>query len=402
MPENITGLDSIMAEADVQGVLLMVYHALARNSLYRSGIEKWKNPAHRLAANNIRIFQYHELLHEWMTKARIPYVILKGAASAEYYPDPYLREMGDVDFLVEDKQLATVGRILETQGFTRLNEKNPQHIVYLNPIVFFEMHFQLPGMPDGSPGRMIDSYLEDIYTQSRPYGKGETDMIVPSPFHHGLILLLHTSHHLTGEGIGLRHLCDWAVFENSLGEEEFTAIFEKKLKDVGLWEFAKILTMLSCFYLGAPPRKWASVSEPGILLQSLIQDMLASGNFGIKDAERSNQTYIISSRGKNGVGNTNILQQFFSSINRIVTLKWPASHKYRLLLPIGWLYFGLGYLVNILKGKRQKIHPGKMLAGAIHRRKIYAQLRLFQAEAPDNEQRPDLAVKRACRKEPRS
>ena len=32
---------------------------------------------------------------------------------------------------------------------------------------------------------------------------------IPAPFHHGLILLLHTVHHMLGEGIGLRHLCDW-------------------------------------------------------------------------------------------------------------------------------------------------------------------------------------------------
>ena len=55
---------------------------------------------------------------------------------------------------------------------------------------------------------------------------------MPSHFHHGLNLLLHTNQHLLGEGLGLRHLCDWAVFAAGFSDEEFRELFEEKLKAV--------------------------------------------------------------------------------------------------------------------------------------------------------------------------
>lgn len=47
------------------------------------------------------------------------------------------------------------------------------------------------------------------------------NMVCPSDFHHGLILLLHTSHNMLGERIGLCHLCDWTVFVNSFTKDKF-------------------------------------------------------------------------------------------------------------------------------------------------------------------------------------
>ena len=40
----------------------------------------------------------HGELHEWMTANDVPYVAIKGLASARYYPEPNLRLMDDVDF----------------------------------------------------------------------------------------------------------------------------------------------------------------------------------------------------------------------------------------------------------------------------------------------------------------
>lgn len=52
----------------------------------RSGFAKqWKQAAAADIANNIRIAHNHKLLHDWFDDAEIPYVILKGSASASYY-----------------------------------------------------------------------------------------------------------------------------------------------------------------------------------------------------------------------------------------------------------------------------------------------------------------------------
>ena len=65
---------------------------------------------------------------------------------------------------------------------------------------------------------------------------------VPSTFHHGIVLLLHTISHISSTGVGLRHLCDWLVFVESLTEDKFIEMFSGPLQDMGILTFAKVNT----------------------------------------------------------------------------------------------------------------------------------------------------------------
>lgn len=42
-------------------------------------------------------------------------------------------------------------------------------------------------------------------------------------------MLLHLFSHLTGARIGIRHLCDWALFLNSIEEKEFLKLFQEPI-----------------------------------------------------------------------------------------------------------------------------------------------------------------------------
>jgi hypothetical protein len=66
----------------------------------------------------------------------------------------------------------------------------------------YEMHFNLVGTPHGTAGDLVRVYTKDIFekAETRTVVSGVATLL--SPFHHGLILLLHTCHHLTGEGVG--------------------------------------------------------------------------------------------------------------------------------------------------------------------------------------------------------
>ena len=370
----------VLSEAKNQAVMQLAYVALDRGVLSPEEEKKWTDCALSDLVNSIRVIHDHSVLHEWMSEDRIPYVILKGYASAFYYPVPEYRTMGDVDFLVPAEYLDRAGTILKKHGLKPWEEKHISHIVYRNPPMHLEMHFNLAGTPDGKNGEIVKEYSADVFEKAVLQNIDNDSVMLPSPFHHGLILLLHTCHHLTGEGIGLRHLCDWAVFENHFSDEEFRSLFEDKLKKIGLWYFAQVLTLLSIRYLGAEKRDWADIGECSGLLEELMQDILNGGNFGVKDKERSNEAYIISSRGKNGVGKTSIGAQIIVSLNNVVYTRWPFAKKWKIVLPAGWLYYGIKQLIRIAKGKRKKVHLRTMLTGAKQRKKVYSQLRLFDTE----------------------
>lgn len=371
----------VLNEARLQAVVQLAFAGLDKTLLSADELEKWETASALMIANNIRINYNHELLHKWLNEAGIPYVILKGCASAAYYPIPVYRCMGDVDFLVPIDKLEQAGKILESNGLTPWKEEHIAHIVYKKEGMHLEMHFNVAGLPEGRAGEMVRVYMSDIFEQSSLQHVGNGEMILPSPFHHGLILLLHTCHHMTGEGVGLRHLCDWAVFANSFSDEEFRAMFEEKLKAVGLWKFAKVLTAVSIKYLGADEKQWAQCDEK--LVDDIMKDILSGGNFGRKDVSRSLQTMLISDRGKNGVGNTSMTVQAVRSANSIVRHHWPKAKNLPILLPAGWAYFGGRRIFRELTGKRNKTNITQLVEDSSERRSLYAQLHLYESDSDE-------------------
>ena len=368
--------DELLNEAKSQAVIQLAYEALDKSLLSSEAATLWKESASKDIAKNIRVTYNHELMHQWLSEADIPYVILKGCSSAHYYPTPLYRSLGDVDFLVPSEYLEKTGKVLEDHGLKPSDQEHISHIVYRKQGMHLEMHFNLAGTPHGEAGDLVRSYMTDVYEQSSLCKIGNGEAVLPSLFHHGLILLLHTCHHLTGEGIGLRHLCDWAVFENHFSDAEFKGLFEEKLKKIGLWRFAQVLTRISINYLGAEEKAWAVCEEE--LAEQLMEDILTGGNFGRKDSNRSMQTLMISDRGKSGVGNVRMLTQLRKSGNNIIYTKWPNARNNKLLLPAGWVYFGGRRVIRELTGKRKKTQISNIVSGASSRRKLYKQLHLYE------------------------
>lgn len=375
---EVENWQAVYKEAAQQAVSPLVYECLDKSVLPPEVLKDWKNDANAALANNIRIIHNHALLDQWMSDVGIPYVILKGAASSSYYPKPVYRTMGDVDFLVPRDYLDHAGEVLESQGLKRWKQEHDAHIVYRGEgKMHLEMHYNVAGIPEGKPGEIIRDYLKDIFENPKVQNIGAESFVIPSHFHHGLILLLHTIHHLTGEGIGLRHLCDWAVFENSLSNREFCDLFEERLKKVGLWIFAQVLTRASIKYLGAEDREWSKLDNDAPV-DALMEDILSAGNFGNKDRDRSKQTLLISSRGKNGVGHNSMFSQFIQSMNYRINLRWSFTKKNGLCLILGWILYCIRYVGLIITGKRKVINASELVHESSRRRSIYKDLKLYE------------------------
>ena len=197
-----------------------------------------------------------------------------------------------------------------------------------------------------------------------------------SAFHHGLVQLMHTAEHMVTSGVGLRHLCDWAVFAASFSDEEFRELFEEKLKTVGLWRFAQLLSLTSAKFLSAPQLPWMGDAEEE-LLTGIMEDILESGNFGIKDSERINQAKLITDQGSRSIGKNGTLRQFAAAMTEKARFEWPPCKEHKFLLPVGWAFISVRHIVRIAQGERPKIHIRNMIPGAEKRRKIYQEFRLF-------------------------
>lgn len=373
---NEENLNAVWCEAYAQAVTLMAFHKSDIGILQSEKCAYIRKKLSQSLANNAKIDFEHVRICNIMQKADIPCTILKGFASALYYSDALMRSMGDVDFLVDTDNFEKANEILMQNGYVTSGKNHDVHDIYLGKICRCEMHFQPSGIPHGKAGVKVRKYLDDISEKAETVQTELGAITVPCSFHHGLIILLHMCHHLTGDGLGLRHLCDWAVFINSLGEKKFLDTFEKTFKDIGLWEFAKTMTFISCKYLGLKGMQWAQSADEKLADYILI-DIIIGGNFGQKNADRSHESLLISSKNEKKVS---MLHQFFISANSIVYKNWKAARKFKILLPFGWIFFGGRYIIRSLFGKRPKIRPNKVAKEASERMDIYAELRLFEKD----------------------
>lgn len=340
----------------------------------------------RYAVAGTQNFAEHRELHEMMSENNIPYVAMKGLASAMYYPEPSLRSMGDVDFLIRPEDLAKAGKLLESSGLNvdHGEEEDSKHITYRRPpMSIWEMHRNVNGVPSGEIGAKIQAEIDSVIESAETVTIDGVTCRVPDKFHHGLIMLLHTASHLTSEGVGLRHLCDWVVYASSLSDIEFRELFEKKLKSFGLWQFAQVLTLLGIRYLGAPKKVWAleAIEIKKIdndILDGLMEDILNGGNFGIKDRNRYREIKYISDCGEGTVGKSSIIRQGFKTMNEKIRKDFTTIGKYRILYPIGYFAEGGKYFGLLITVKRKTSGTKRMLKEAAERKRIYGGLKLFE------------------------
>ncbi len=335
----------------------------------------------QIIAKNIRVEYAHNEVHRVLSENNIPYVILKGVASASYYKEPMLRMMGDVDVLVSPENIDKADKLLKSIGFVTTDDidGDEMHIGYKRKDgISCELHRRIGWAPKNEVGDIVNKYLSDIFEKSTEYKTSNGGCILPNKFHHGLILLLHTATHLTHEGVGLRHLCDWAVFAKSFSNDEFTVLFEKPLKEMGLWRFAQLLTLCCIKHLGCDAKEWAGQATDD-LLDGMIIDILNGGNFGYKDAERYSQIKYISDRKVGSTAKKNSILQLLSSINDKTKKEFKFVNKSKLLLPIGWVCTVSKYFYMVIMGKR-RLDNVATITGAKQRKEIYSQFKLFEKD----------------------
>lgn len=371
---NDINWESVLSESRDQAVFLTVYRTV-RDLLPVELMNSWDPLFYKYTARNIRVFHAHTHIHEILSQNEIPYIILKGCASAKYYPQPADRIMGDVDFLVAKRDVERCSMILKKEGMKRCdNGLHGFHRSYSLAGVVYELHWSPPGIP-AKGNEKIEKYLNNVIKSRAVFCDNNVNCYVPDNYHHAIIVLLHNAAHMTTTGIGLRHLCDWTLLVSSLSEEETEKLLHV-FDDVGLLTYAKVLTALGTIYLGAPHKSWTDI-DSCILLDELMEDIIKSGNFGIKETTRQYQGAFIRDVRTRKISRQSIIRALFSTINWKAKGMYPSLTNHFFTVPIAWILVCCYYLFQVVLKKR----PGFSIRDTVSinkRKKLYGQLNLFE------------------------
>ncbi|MBQ8322894.1 MAG: nucleotidyltransferase family protein [Clostridia bacterium] len=371
---------AIVKESVAQTVPLATFDraTVYKNHIPEDVYAQWKNIAMGVLRSDFGVVQSQADLVELLGD-KYPYLIIKGTAAGAYYPDPELRALGDVDFLIDPAEQDELEALLVKEGYAKSNGDHPNHIVFKKPGAHLEMHFEVAGVPYGWQGEEVRAFLKNAVFEPVQRTQDVSTFHMPNDTYHGLILLLHMQHHMLGEGFGLRHLSDWAAYVARTYEKPFwTETLVPFLKKIGLFTYTAVMTKTSAKYLCVPCPDWAKDADEETC-DEIMHDILTGGNFGRKDENRAKSGMLISERGKGGTKH-GALYNLAHSLHKAVLRQYPIVKKVWIFYPFVYAYKALRFLFLSMIGKRPSLV--KMAPEAEKRKSVYDKLAVFEADEP--------------------
>lgn len=300
MELSVAGLNAVMRLAREHAVTGLVANATMRNRIViAGGVAEGRGEvvmrlmqqtmAHR--QNQRRFEDAVGRFARLMEENGIAYVVFKGLAVARYYPEPFVRTMGDVDFYVPKSCFDRAVEVIE-RGLNVVMDKEEvdKHYSFDWQGIRFEMHYQIETFGNHRHqhrfDRMIDEAMAehaDSFTVCDSDGN-ETEVSVLPPTEDLIVVFKHWFNHLLVEGVGLRQTLDLAVLLNAYRDKINVGRLMTALDGIGYMKaFRAMLAMMkryfgfewldSNFVLGCRDERYAD---------KLMAAVMESGNFGRK------------------------------------------------------------------------------------------------------------------------
>lgn len=263
-----------------------------------------------------------------LADAGIWHMPLKGAILKGYYPVFGIREMSDVDVLIDPDKVDEARRIMECAGYSHCAYDGANQDVYTKPpIHHYEFHRYLVG---GEPGDALFDYYSDVKDRLVPDGAMRFRF---TPEDMYVYMLVHEHKHFTRGGTGLRSLADMYVFLKKFeGELDFDHI-QRECEKLSIADF------------GAQNRRTAKalfgggeVAEEDLGFLSYV---MLSGVYG---TEENYFAHKVEDKGKLGY----LKERLILPLDQVQTL-YPFFYKHRVLLPVLFVY-RIGKMLTVKSG----------------------------------------------------
>lgn len=288
----------------------------------------------------------HNRLTNLFEDAGIKLVIMKGLATARYYPNPMLRTCGDIDCIVQKEDFYKAVDILLKDGYVQNHQcdDNECHVTFNKKFFSIELHKQ---WISASMSTVYDTLNSFVFAGFEAIEKvtimGMTFYSFPK-LQNGMIILQHTNRHMM-QGIGLRQVLDWLMFANKeMDDVYWNGTFKHYADEFGLTKFAITLTRMCQIYLGLSETRntWCKDADPK-LCDELMEFVLRTGNLGHNASSSKGGQIATVLRPRN-------FKKRFKNLQRRGLDNWELAKKHTILRPFAWIYQLFRFVNRGLKG----------------------------------------------------
>ncbi len=256
----------------------------------------WSMAVDEIRRKNARQKEMVAQLNTLFQEAGFRCCLLKGQVSASLYPDPSLRQSGDIDIWLDRGRERIMEYLRANYAIERTRYIHCEaRILGKKPL---EVHFTPSWMFSPFANRNLQKWFaSQAEEQFSSFDEG-LGVCTPTLRFNGVYMLLHIFRHVFEEGIGLRQLMDYYFLLTHLDADDRAAVC-RDLRHLGLWRFAgglmyaleKAFLMDEGIMLCPPDKRLGTV---------LLEKVMVSGNFGHSDpvfANRESKTEGILAHG---------------------------------------------------------------------------------------------------------
>lgn len=277
-------------------------------------------------------------LYALLEEAGIKALTLKGAVCRELYRQPDYRHSADIDLYVEPEQLDKTVLLFERFGLRCESEGRVMSFTGDSGL-HIELHTALFSSE-------LDSYNElfgDAFKKAVRVNAGGCELLTLEPHMHLLYLILHTLKHFLYSGVGIRQICDIAMFARNYCDSVRWHELLIELSRVRADVFAVNLLSAGVEFLGFKWDDYALDSEiidkyaSEIDCTALYEDCMEAGVYGSSSRQRSHSAVITLSAYSGDTSRfSGIVRSLFPGLSQMKS-KFVWLKKFPFLLPIAWL-----------------------------------------------------------------
>ena len=217
-----------------------------------------------------------------LQSAGIDPVLLKGHGLAANYPEPALRQCGDIDLYVGDDAVKAYDIL--AMSADRIDKRKAaqygKHFSAFVKDIEIEVHRHTSSHPPGRYGRAYGKYASaGLSDHLQTYDVNGVNVATPSPDFNAYYVFDHLFEHFLMSGIGLRHICDWMMllkrYSGRIDLENLKAILEG-MDMMHPWQvFGTVIVK----YLGFPKEEFPFYAESR-KADKVFTRIMKEGNFG--------------------------------------------------------------------------------------------------------------------------
>lgn len=275
----------------VIGVMLDGMNSLPLSLLpERQMIKRLAMAVNRIEEKNREHIKVIYKIQSELSLHNIPVIFMKGQTCGARYPNPKHRMPGDIDFIVKEEDFYRCLDVLDSFSNVNRGLVHEHHgMAHIDDIVL-EPHYKVHNYQCPSSDKaMIDMFRKEIDSNNFFCALEEDNNVrVFSPTFESVFLISHMVNHIYEEGLGLRQLCDYAMFLHKNVVTNSTIMWDKHteyLKKMGMERSWKIFTCACIDYLGLqlpalPSPHYQLTGKDHKMARRLIEDIMRVGNFG--------------------------------------------------------------------------------------------------------------------------